>query len=134
MTQDGYRYVRALPLTPRYTVSFTFEPAAEPTTERSLLADAEFWLIAQVRGNTDINDDKCIHFVLSLVEAHYGFPKSEGGARKRLEALSARCDEMSPRGRAVVLGLWGVRLGGAWHDEQVRRWIDEAREMEEAAR
>jgi hypothetical protein len=75
------------------------------------LDDAEGWIIAQLRGNTDVSDDRCLHIALASMEQHYGLPdRGKVGAYRRLCALSEHVERFTPRGRAVLVGLWVIRL------------------------
>ena len=92
------------------------------------LLDAEDWVIAQVRGNTDVSDDKCIHLVIDHLEEHFGWSISKGSAFRRLQALTDRSDDLGERGRAVCLGLWLIRDNPDDIDElNAWKWISEAR-------
>lgn len=92
------------------------------------LLEAEDGVIAHVRGNTDVSDDKCIHLVIDQLEEHFGWPRLRGSAFRRLQALTDRADELGMRGRAVCLGLWLIRYNPDDVDElNAWKWISEAR-------
>lgn len=134
------RNVRIEKYTPRpITVELRFFPfkslreraQADAACECTALSEAEEHVICQVRGNGSYSDAKVQHICVSLLEEHFKLPRAPGNAYARLCALTLRADELGLRGRAVVAGLWMLRMPRGFVDDfDAWRLISDAREQE----
>lgn len=112
------------------TLHFPAESGGFPTMERLResddLDDAMGWLVAQVRGNNRVSDDRCLHYAAAHLEKHFGFVGRERlGVRARLDRLTdllrgfafSDTDTECVRARGVIAAMWGIREG---YDKVVR--------------
>lgn len=72
---------------------------------RAFLEEASGWLVAQMRGNNDVSDDKCVHIVCGLLENHYGIQRPiSPGAHARVNFHFQRAGFYGRIGRALIWG------------------------------
>lgn len=111
-----------------------------PPKPSTKLDDAEGWIIASFRCNNDCSDDKAIHYALDALSDHFKLERDKGSVRKRMDAMAERASVLGPRGRAVIVGCFGLRDGdndGVWGvggTASVWSLMSEAKKLEEERR